>query len=260
MPEPEPFTNLGLNKPPPPPQTKREEALPAPETLQFRIAEPVPEAQPDSASSYTCAACKRPITSTYFQGPNVVVCPECTATIARRQKTPPLPVLVKSILYGLGAAVAGSVLYAVVLINVGQFALVAILIGYMVGKAIRYGAGGLGSRPQQVAAILLTYFAVTVGIVPVVLYRMSQKVVVTESPSPAPQDSQARMAHQRPAFPPAVVLLRVTVGALAYPIFGLKAGLNGIFSLVIILFALLRAWQMTRSTQIILAGPHSVVL
>jgi hypothetical protein len=59
-------------------------------------------------------------------------------------------------------------LYALVAILTGlEVGLIAILVGYMVGRAVRHGSGGLGGRPQQILAVVLTYFAITTSYLPV---------------------------------------------------------------------------------------------
>ena len=74
-----------------------------------------------------------------------------------------------------GAALAGCALYAAVAILLhAEIGLIAILVGWMVGKAIRHGSYGRGGRPQQILAVALTYFAITTSYIPVILYQAAR--------------------------------------------------------------------------------------
>src|SRR5580658_5343046 len=120
--------SLNLNAPAPAPPAD----VPVPvEQLQFRHAEPVGAA----AASKRCAACKSPVYDTYFQAAGHDICPTCAARIQNGQQAPPAHSLLKAALYGGGAAIAGCALYAFVAIAAHlELALLAILIGYMVGR------------------------------------------------------------------------------------------------------------------------------
>lgn len=245
MPEPEGLISLGLNAPPERAPVVAGEPLPAAETLQFRRAEHALEQQPGTTPSYTCAACKRPIVDRYFRSGEVTLCATCPPVIERALNTPPAtPVLVKSILYGFGAALAGSILYAVVIATVGQFALIAILIGYMVGKAMRAGAKGRGSRPQQIAAVILTYLGITMSFSLFAYYKMLTVHI-------------AATVTQR-LVATILVLPTITFMGLTMPFRLIAKNPAGIFTLVIIFLALVRAWQMTGRPKFALTGPFEI--
>lgn len=284
MPEPQPLTSLNLNAVGNTPAKSGDE-LPAAETLQFRRAEPVAETPPSGAESQRCFACSKPIASTYFHTQGNVVCPSCAAAIESAQKAPPVHFLLKSFLYGLGAAIAGSALYAVVTIVSGiQIALVAILIGYMVGKAIRYGSGGLGGRSQQIAAVLLTYFAITTSFIPAAIYQVAKnkpqlftqgsaknsQEVVQQPGQPTTAPGMIPPPSSRPANPPEVprtpppslgrALLGLLMIAAAAPFLGLVKDPMSIISLLIIFLGLQRAWRLTGRTEVAVLGPYEVVV
>src|SRR5277367_4079676 len=144
------------------------EAPPPVEQLQFRQAEPVD----GPAAARRCRACKGPIYGAFYQAHGVDVCPLCAERLRSGQQAPPPHSLAKAALYGAGAALAGCAIYATIAIVTGlELALVAILIGIMVGKSIRYASSGLGGRPQQILAVVLTYFAITTSYIPVVMYH-----------------------------------------------------------------------------------------
>ena len=71
-----------------------------------------------------------------------------------------LPLLVAGAC-GLGAGIVGAIIYySVIAIAHVEIGIVAILIGYMVGAAVRKGARGGGGRRYQILAVALTYFSV----------------------------------------------------------------------------------------------------
>jgi hypothetical protein len=117
-----------------------------------------------------------------------------------------------------------------------ELALVAILVGYLVGRAVRIGSNGLGGRRCQVLAVALTYLAIT-GSYFILSFR-------------DPEVSQT--LHS-----PLGVIIMMGI-ALASPLLGLAGGLGGILGLVIILVGLAQAWRLTARDPRVLAGPYTV--
>jgi hypothetical protein len=232
MPEPEKPIQLGLSSEPNP-ATQPIEYVPPPESLQFRKAE---HAAPPG-SGPPCVICKTRIVDTYYHAQGNVVCPNCALVIQSGQNAPPPNTLLLSFLYGLGAAIAGTALFSFVwIVSKSQFALISILIGYMVGKAVRYASQGLGGRPQQIIAVLLTYFSVAMSIVPVVIYQQMEK-------------------HASFTTPEVLGLLFL---GLTSPFLALKAGASGILTLLITFFGIQRAWHLTGRTNILVMGPFQL--
>ena len=236
------------------------EPLPPVEDLQFRRAQRIVDV-PEPAQ--TCVVCKQPIAGDYFHAQGQVVCPVCAGRIQSGQQAPPSLSLVRAALYGAGAALAGCILYATVSIITGlEIGLIAIVVGIMVGKAIRYASHGLGGRPQQILAVLLTYFAITTSYVPVFVYQMrkSPKPAIQTSPakgSAQPGAAQDKRPTPRASRGRAIVYLIGLVAAA--PFLGLFAGSNPIgalISLFIIYIGLQRAWALTARSQILIMGPY----
>lgn len=73
-------------------------------------------------------------------------------------------VLARSIVYGLGGAVAGAVLYGGFIqlthINVGYL---SVVVAYLIARAMMFGSRERGGREFQVSAVVLTCFAVAAG-------------------------------------------------------------------------------------------------
>jgi hypothetical protein len=267
MPEPEPFVSLGLNSP-------VKEIVPRPEDLQFEHAVPIPGAAPAASENKLCVPCQTAIIDQYFHAQGQVVCPACAGRIEAGQQAPPPVSLLKAALYGAGAAFAGATLYALVAIITGlQIGLLAILVGLMVGKAIRHGSGGLGGRPQQILAVALTYFAITTSYIPVFIYDLAKnphrtaqngaKAVPPTGQSktgaaPAvPKSSGTPTPAPRPKMSFLVALTYILLLALVAPFLSLTSGFSGLLTIVIIFFGLQRAWHLTGRTEIHVAGPYS---
>ena len=259
MPDTETPVSVELNSPQAPPQ------VPSVDQLQFQRAEAVPGGTPVQG----CAACKQPILNTYFQAVGRVVCPTCADRIRLGTQAPPASSLGRAVLYGAGAAIAGCAIYATVSIVTGlQIGLIAILVGIMVGKAVRSASGGLGGRPQQILAVVLTYFAITTSYIPVFVYQ-----AVTKHKSAAHAAARSDNAQVPPAGPtvpgsarksdapriPSVGAAAAILVALcaAAPFLSLSHG-SGFLNLVIIFFGLSQAWKLTGQAKIRVVGPYQL--
>ncbi|HKW47189.1 MAG TPA: hypothetical protein VJN70_07080 [Gemmatimonadaceae bacterium] len=138
--------------------------------LQFDVAESstASRAQHSGMAAATCKACSRPIASTYFQVNSAIICEPCRASLDRPRGTRFTRGLHATGL-GLLAAIAGSLLYfAVAALTGREFALVALAVGFMVGKAVRKGSRGRGGWAYQSLAVGLTYLAIVSSYVPLI--------------------------------------------------------------------------------------------
>src|SRR5579871_2160204 len=106
-----------------------------------------------------CAACQQTIPDHYFQVNGAVLCERCsTAVRASLTGGSSLRRFVKAGFYGFGAAVAGFALYFGVLKLTGmEIGLISIVVGFMVGAAVRKGSEGRGGALYQLTAVFLTY-------------------------------------------------------------------------------------------------------
>jgi hypothetical protein len=116
-----------------------------------------------------------------------------------------------------------------------ELALVSIAVGYLVGRAIRIGTGGLGGRRLQIAAVALTYLAITISYVPLIIRQID---------APA-----AKIVSALPT------LLGI---ALVSPLLSLREGVGGILGIAIILFGMLQAWRQTARDGRLLMGPYGL--
>ncbi len=209
-----------------------------------------------------CAACQARIGETYFhaafQGTGRVVCPECAARIQLGRQAPTGYSFVRALLYGAAAGLAGWAIYATVAIATGmEIGLIAILVGVMVGKAIRRGSGGVGGRPLQILAVALTYFSITTSYIPVIIWEVAHKSKAERAETAnggAVSHSEASSGQAAPAGK--AILYLLAVGAVA-PFLSLTSGFSGLISLFIIFIGLRQAWSLTGRAEIPLTGPYT---
>jgi hypothetical protein len=185
-----------------------------------------------------------------------VVCPVCAEKIQSGQQAAPPISLGRAALYGAGAALAGSVLYAAVAILLNlEIGIIAIVVGVMVGKAVRAGSKGLGGRPQQILAVALTYFAITTSYIPVFFHQMSKNPQMLEQAKKqaATNPDAAPEQPARVSVVGAIVMLLLIFAAA--PLFNVTS-VGGLISLFIIFIGLRQAWRLTGRSEILVMGPY----
>ena len=180
-----------------------------PDDLQFDhvadAADPAAAAAPSPATAaVVCASCGTPLTTEYYDVNGTPVCAACRAGLERHAADVRRPgVFARAVLFGLGAAVAGAAIYyAVIAITDFEIGLVAILIGYMVGYAVRKATAGRGGRRFQVLGAGLTYLAVGLAYFALAIKQDIGKTAA--SPAPAADSAAAAAAPGAPAGAPAI--------------------------------------------------------
>lgn len=146
--------------------------------------------------------------------------------------------LIRAILCGLAGAVAGAVLYGGFIhlthINVGYL---AIVIAYLVAKAMMFGSNQRGGRPFQVSAVGLTCLAVAVGNALMLYWSLRA-------------DSPIRLSMHN-------VLQLLRFGFLE-PFYEFQDNIGGALLTLFILFIGLRAaWRMTSGVPGAMRHPFS---
>ena len=224
--------------------------------LQFERAEFV-SAQPD----LRCTSCQSHISDSYYHVSGAVTCPACAEHRRFFQATPEGGgTFLRAALFGFGAAVLGSVIYALVSLTGFQFSIVAILVGILVGKAIRHVTQGRSSRRYQVLAVVLTYGAITTSYVPGIIAEAIQKEKAaksSQSPAPTPAPAAAHKPFSLARFAGGLAVLIGITFALPFLVL-LSSPASGLINLVIIGIGLMQAWRLTKPDQAPIAGPFSV--
>lgn len=200
-----------------------------PEGLQFDRAERESGAVPAAA----CAACKRLIERTYYTVGTRVVCERCRAVMeALRTEGSGLERFLRAAGLGaLAAAMGAGIYFGIVALTGYEFGLVAIVVGLLVGGAVRHGARGRGGWAYQALAMALTYAAIVSTYIPQIVRSL--------------------VAVAAPNTPWGLVV----VIAFAAPFLG---GWRNIMGLIIIGIGLYQAWSMNRHVPVACAGPFTL--
>ena len=235
---------------------------PSPQDLQFQHAEPIVAPTSSEGSAQACVACKQPVGDTYYHAQGHVVCPLCAQRIQAGQQAPPALSLLRAALFGGGAALGGCALYAgVAIVLHAEIGLIAILVGWMVGKAIRHASNGMGGRPQQILAVTLTYFAISTSYIPVMIYQYAKhppaaarQAQSQKSGGPVTSDERSTNGGRMSA---GKLLFALFVLAAIAPFLQLTSGIGGLISLFILFIGLQYAWKLTARREILLMGPYT---
>ena len=110
----------------------------------------------------TCASCKAPITSEYYQINGKIFCPSCRDQIAKFG-TDELEVsrVLLAVAAGILGGFAGSLLYFAVAFFTGiNLSLLAVVAGWLVGTAVRWASKFRGGPVYQGIALVITYVSV----------------------------------------------------------------------------------------------------
>jgi hypothetical protein len=136
-----------------------------------------------------------------------------------------------ALLYGVGAAFGGLAFYAGFTIAFHFYiGYVALVVGWMVGKSMMAGSKGIGGRKYQIVAVLLTYAAISLASVPILIaeaYETGQAI------------DWGKFAGV------------LVVYGIASPILDLMGGMvHGLIGLVILFVGVRIAWRITAAKKI----------
>ena len=178
-----------------------------------------------------CTGCHQPIAGHYFDVNGQPFCEACTASIRQAHgDSPGGAAFGRALGAGLVAGAVGSSLYYLVAkISGYQLSIIAIAVGFLVGRAVRWATGGRGGVIYQVLAVVLTYAAIAFSWVPFLAERESGRVGVLD-------------------------IVLQTPSILSLPI---MIGLERPFSLVILGIGLWEAWKFTAPVPLAISGPFA---
>jgi hypothetical protein len=236
--------------------------------LQFdRVAVGGPAAEGQSTPAVVCAGCQTRLETDYYEINGRPFCGSCRGQIETLAETPRglLPFAIAAV-FGLGAALAGAAIYyAVVAVTHFEIGLVAILIGYMVGYAVRKGAGGRGGLRFQILAAVLTYAAVGVAYTVLAVRADIDRNRVTQAkPAQALPDSPTQELADRSGTSnsgrPLVLALAYTVVFVAVvPVLVIVGSMpSGLINALIIFFGIRQAMRMTAAPVLRISGPFRI--
>jgi hypothetical protein len=183
-----------------------------------------------------CTVCHQPIADEYFELGGKVFCARCREGVeAAFRGGSGFARVIKALLFGSVAAIVGALIYyTVIRVTHINSALISILVGFIVGSAVRKGSGNRGGSFYQALAIFLTYSSIVAMNIPFVIEAFLQKV-----PPPSPE-----------------VIIRMLVAVIG-PLcrIPIENGLQRPISGLIYAFALWEAWKINRPLVLAFNGP-----
>ena len=184
-----------------------------------------------------CARCQQPLADEYFEAAGHLLCGSCRAALDARWVGGSAPGRVlKAIAFGAAAAGLGSAVYFGLAMATGyEIGLVAILVGWLVGTAIRRATNYRGGRGYQALAVALTYAAIVSTYVPPIWRALQPRLLS--------QDLTWRAAGV------------VIVLAWIAPFLG---GFKNFIGWIVIGIGLYQAWMLTRPVRVTCTGPYAL--
>ena len=240
--------------------------LPSFDKAQYAFA---PESSPDQ-----CTLCQQPIATTYYRVNGDMACEPCATQAKPITPADSHAAYVRAILFGIGAAIIGMILYALFEIVTGIIiGYRAIGVGYLVGKAMKVGSNNRGGRRYQIAAALLTYASVSLAAIPVAIHGYKDQKPAQTAPASTNATSQQSSVPAETAPKPepqpepkpqpvnvGMLLLTLAGIGLASPFLELADGFGGIIGLFILFLGIRAAWSLTSGVDnaaLDISGPYS---
>src|ERR1017187_815989 len=222
-----------------------------------------------------CQYCHQPFTNTDYRINDAMACPGCAEETRGELAKDTHAAYMRGLLFGIGAAIVGMILYATFAITTGIIiGYVSLAVGWMVGTAITKGSGGVGGRRYQITAALLTYAAVSMAAVPIWIHYAGkqkeseqQKIGAeqrqfetefgqqhqTSSPHPS---APPRRAERQTSFGGAVAqLLLVGIASPFLELWERGPNIGWMIGIVILVVGIRIAWRITAAKPMVVYGP-----
>ena len=224
------------------------------------------------ASGASCTFCKQPIAATYFEINGRVACARCRGQImAAWNRGSPGKRFATALGLGAVAAALGAGLYFGIEALTGyELGLVAIVVGLLVGSAVRKGSNGRGGWRYQALAMFLTYSAVVATDSSLIARELTKQYraradsvqarvdstlsLATAAAGAAARPDSASRPRKAPGFLAFGLGLAVLL-ALAYAA-PIMIGVSSPLHLVIAGIALYEAWKLNRGAVLRVTGPY----
>lgn len=147
---------------------------------------------------------------------------------------------------------------------------VSLAVGWLVGKAILKGSGGVGGRRYQITAVLLTYSAVSMAAVPIwIHYAGKQKQAQEQDLAARQRQLESEFGQQkqtvipvphkaRPSMASALAMLALI--GIASPFVEIWEGgpnFGSIMGIVILIVGIRIAWRITAGRPLEIYGPFA---
>jgi hypothetical protein len=214
--------------------------------------------------------CRRPIAAEYFAIRDKTLCPACCDVVKSPPKGKAAGRFFKALAMGLGAGLLGAIIWFAIRKATGyEIGLVAVAVGFMVGKAVRKGSGGRGGRVYQVMAVILTYSCIASNYMPDVFQAIVDHRPAHTSGAGAAQNGGPPKGKwfsnikQKP-LPVQIAVALLALVALVVLVFLASAAapflvaVHSPIQLFIIGIALWEAWKFTTKVVLPITGPYQI--
>jgi len=211
-----------------------------------------------------CHFCHQPIGTTYYRTNSAMTCASCADKLSRELAPDTHASFVRAIVFGIGAAILGMILYATFEIVTGiVIGYAALAVGWIVGKAMITGSKGVGGKRYQIVAVLLTYAAVSTAAIPVWIHyagqhKQTQQSTQKQTNSSQPGTDSDELQGTPPSSRPSAVVAIGTLLALglASPFLELSGDFaGGMIGLFILFIGMRFAWRFTAARAPDISGP-----
>jgi hypothetical protein len=218
-----------------------------------------------------CRICGSLISGEYYRVNTQMACARCAAEAREGQPSDSHAAFARGLLLGAGAAVVGLILYSTVAIVTGwTIGYLALAVGWLVAKGMIKGSNGMGGKRYQIAAVLLTYAAISLSSIPIMIsYAVKNASAKThQSDAVAPSDSTASPGQDGGQSGSAAPAEKINWGAaagqlalygLASPFLELQDPAHGLIGLFIVFIGLSIAYRLTAAKPLDVDGPYSVI-
>ena len=257
---------------------------------QFSTAEYAP-----ATGSERCKSCNQTLGSQYYRVNGALACSYCTEQLKLHMPQDTHQAFVRGLIFGIAGAILGLVLYSGFGIITGlMIGYVSLAVGYIVGRAMMKGSRGIGGRRYQIAAVVLTYAAVSMAAIPMAIsqyvkqekekkqHLVQHAAPPLATPAPSPTGSGTTASAPAPGADETVIVTepdstpKVTAAAttppkpkmgfgaamgmlalvgLASPFLELQDPVHGLIGLIILLVGIRIAWRITAGRKIDILGP-----
>ena len=238
-----------------------------PDNLQFDRAEPIPGAA-GLSGTMTCKACGSVLSDTYYVVNGHIVCEKCRRSVETEwNRGGSAGRFGKALALGVLAMIACSIVWYLVLkATDSQWGILAVVVGFVIGGAVRKGSNGRGGWRYQTLAIFLTYTAIVSSYVPFIIQEVREhNAQVTKATPPTDKTLPAKTTASTSTgsttaskigplgFIIGIVVLLAVLYATPF-----LAGIQNLIGVLIIGFALYEAWKLNRRAELKVSGPHRV--
>jgi hypothetical protein len=218
-----------------------------------------------------CKICGNLVSGEYYRIHDLMACQTCALQARAGQPADSHVAFTRGLLFGIGGAILGLIGYAVFEIVTGwMIGYLALGVGWLVAKAISKGSHGLGGRRYQIAAVLLTYLAISFSSIPIAIAQIAKSAkahALQTAPAATVNGSDQAAGKSQPSSAPvragrSVNLGKAVLGLLflgvASPFLALAQPASGAIGLFILFIGLRIAWQLTGAKALAVDGPYPV--